>query len=61
MKCKQHFDIDAKYSIGNTALHYAVQDDDTLDHNLAKILIMNGASMDVRNRHGISVMTELRI
>ena len=50
MKCKQYFDIDAKDSTGNTALHYAVQYEGSLDQNIVKTLIRNGASMNVRNK-----------
>ena len=59
MKCKHKFDIDAKDSTGNTALHYAVQEEGILDHNIAKTLILNGASMNVKNKEGIRAIDRI--
>ena len=59
MKCKQYFNTDAKDSTGNTALHYAVQYEGSLDQNIVKTLIRNGASMNVRNKGGSCVIDNI--
>ena len=59
MERRQYLNIDAKDKKGNTALHYAVQQgkNDTLNHRtLSKVLIKNGASINVKNKEGVCVI-----
>ncbi|CAL4124292.1 unnamed protein product, partial [Meganyctiphanes norvegica] len=59
MQKRQHFDIDAEDKNRNTALHYAVHLQG--DWTFAKILIRNGACINVKNREGICAIDKIPV
>lgn len=63
----EYLHIDAKDFTGNTALHYAAQNnwtldlDGKLDHTFIKTLIKNGASINMKNNAGICVVDRIPV